>query len=59
MTCAQAPSCIGIKELVEGDVFSPMGVIIKHIIAIIDRPSTIVTASEKMLQPLDQSESLL
>ena len=59
MTCAQAPSRICIKEFVEWDVFSPMGVIIKHIIAIIDRSSTIITASEKMLQPLDQSESFL
>ena len=59
MTCAQAPSRICIEELVERDVLSPMRIVIEHIIAIIDRSSTIVAASEKMLQSLDQSESLL
>ena len=46
MTCAQAPSRICIEELVERDVFPPMWVVIEHIIAIIDRSSTIVAASE-------------
>lgn len=59
MTCAQAPSGICIKELVERDIFSPMRVVVEHVIAIVDRSSTIIAASEKMLQPLDQSESPL
>lgn len=59
MTCAQAPTRIRIKELVERNVFSPMRIVIEHVVAIIDRSSTVIAASEKMLQPLDQSESLL
>ena len=59
MTCAQAPSRICIKEFVERDILSPMRVVIEHIIAIVDRSSTIIAASEKMLQSLNQSKSLL